>query len=174
MASTEWNLYQSISFFNIKINLIFTFINLMIKYQCPLDRKTIFRWAKLGVFHLFHFLGVIEATFIKTVQWTIDLTLYPCNKTKITSLMLIYIQSNKIAYLSEMLSLSSANFRLVPYKETLVERCGRTFPAIFQLFNIIYYYIRLYFTVFLLARSNTRDIPFSNILISKKQCLCNK
>ena len=27
------------------------------------------------------------------------------------------------------------------------------------------YYIRLYFTVFLLARSNTRDIPFSNILI---------
>jgi hypothetical protein len=35
------------------------------------------------------------------------------------------------------------------------------------------YYIRLYFTVFLLARSNTRDIPFSNILISKKQCLCN-
>ena len=24
-----------------------------------------------------------------------------------------------------------------------------------------YYYIRLYFTVFLLARSNTRDIPFS-------------
>ena len=36
------------------------------------------------------------------------------------------------------------------------------------------YYIRLYFTVFLLARSNTRDIPFSNILISKKQFLCNK
>jgi hypothetical protein len=34
---------------------------------------------------------------------------------------------------------------------------------------IVYYYIRLYFTVFLLARSNTRDIPFSNILISKKQ-----
>ena len=31
----------------------------------------------------------------------------------------------------------------------------------------------LYFTVFLLARSNTRDIPFSNILISKKQFLCN-
>jgi hypothetical protein len=30
--------------------------------------------------------------------------------------------------------------------------------------NISYYYIRLYFTVFLLARSNTRDIPFSNIL----------
>ena len=27
---------------------------------------------------------------------------------------------------------------------------------------------------FLLARSNTRDIPFSNILISKKQFLCNK
>jgi hypothetical protein len=27
--------------------------------------------------------------------------------------------------------------------------------------------IRLYFTVFLLARSNPRDIPFSNILISK-------
>jgi uncharacterized protein Usg len=36
------------------------------------------------------------------------------------------------------------------------------------------YYIRLYFTVFLLARSNTRDIPFSNILISKKQFLCNQ
>ena len=36
------------------------------------------------------------------------------------------------------------------------------------------YYIRLYFTVFLLARSNTRDIPFSNILISKKLFLCNK
>jgi hypothetical protein len=35
-------------------------------------------------------------------------------------------------------------------------------------------FIRLYFTVFLLARSNTRDIPFSNILISKKQFLCNK
>jgi hypothetical protein len=32
----------------------------------------------------------------------------------------------------------------------------------------------LYFTVFLLVRSNTRDIPFSNILISKKQFLCNK
>jgi hypothetical protein len=40
--------------------------------------------------------------------------------------------------------------------------------------NKKYYYIRLYFTVFLLARSNTRDIPFSNILISKKQFLCNK
>jgi hypothetical protein len=39
---------------------------------------------------------------------------------------------------------------------------------------IVYYYIRLYFTVFLLARSNTRDIPFSNILISKMQFLCNK
>ena len=38
----------------------------------------------------------------------------------------------------------------------------------------LFYYIRLYFTVFLLARSNTRDIPFSNILISKKQFLCNK
>jgi hypothetical protein len=38
----------------------------------------------------------------------------------------------------------------------------------------LYYYIRLYFTVFLLARSNTHDIPFSNILISKKQFLCNK
>jgi hypothetical protein len=36
------------------------------------------------------------------------------------------------------------------------------------------YYIRLYFTVFLFARSNTHDIPFSNILISKKQFLCNK
>ena len=35
------------------------------------------------------------------------------------------------------------------------------------------YYIRLYFIVFLLARSNTHDIPFSNILISKKQFLCN-
>ena len=41
-------------------------------------------------------------------------------------------------------------------------------------FNIYNYYIRLYFTVFLLARSNTRDIPFSNILITKKQFLCNK
>jgi hypothetical protein len=30
------------------------------------------------------------------------------------------------------------------------------------------------FTVFLLARSNTHDIPFSNILISKKPFLCNK
>ena len=40
--------------------------------------------------------------------------------------------------------------------------------------NMLFYYIRLYFTVFLLARSNTRDIPFSNILISKKQFLCNK
>ena len=43
--------------------------------------------------------------------------------------------------------------------------------------KIIYkyiYYITLYFTVFLLARSNTRDIPFSNILIRKKQFLCNK
>ena len=30
-------------------------------------------------------------------------------------------------------------------------------------YNNWYYYIRLYFTVFLLARSNTRDIPFSNI-----------
>ena len=36
------------------------------------------------------------------------------------------------------------------------------------------YYIRLYFTIFLLARSNTHDIPFSNILISKMQFLCNK
>jgi hypothetical protein len=43
-----------------------------------------------------------------------------------------------------------------------------------KILNNIYYYIRLYFTVFLLARSNTRDIPFSNILISKKQFLCNK
>jgi hypothetical protein len=33
---------------------------------------------------------------------------------------------------------------------------------------IVYYYIRLYFTVFLLTRSNTRDIPFSNILITLK------
>ena len=41
-------------------------------------------------------------------------------------------------------------------------------------FNKLVYYIRLYFTVFLLARSNTCDIPFSNILISKKQFLCNK
>jgi hypothetical protein len=40
--------------------------------------------------------------------------------------------------------------------------------------NNLCYYIRLYFTVFLLARSNTRDIPFSNIFISKKQFLCNK
>jgi hypothetical protein len=43
-----------------------------------------------------------------------------------------------------------------------------------HVFHIAYYYIRLYFTVFLLARSNTRDIPFSNILINKKQFLCNK
>jgi hypothetical protein len=35
--------------------------------------------------------------------------------------------------------------------------------------SIFFYYIRLYFTVFLLARSNTRDIPFSNIWITKKQ-----
>ena len=41
-------------------------------------------------------------------------------------------------------------------------------------FDKTFYYIRLYFTVFLLARSNTRDIPFSNILISKKQFLCNR
>jgi len=40
--------------------------------------------------------------------------------------------------------------------------------------NISFYYIMLYFTVFLLARSNTRDIPFSNILISKKLFMCNK
>ena len=40
--------------------------------------------------------------------------------------------------------------------------------------NIVVYYIRFYFTVFLLVSSNTRDIPFSNILISKKQFLCNK
>ena len=46
--------------------------------------------------------------------------------------------------------------------------------ASLDMFNNKYYYIRLYFTVFLLARSNIRDIPFSNILISKKQFLCNK
>ena len=45
---------------------------------------------------------------------------------------------------------------------------------IFGINNNFIYYIRLYFIVFLLARSNTRDIPFSNILISKKQFLCNK
>ena len=39
---------------------------------------------------------------------------------------------------------------------------------------IYIYYIRLYFTVFPLARSNTREIPFPNILISKKKILCNK
>jgi hypothetical protein len=43
-----------------------------------------------------------------------------------------------------------------------------------KLINKCNYYIMLYFTVFLLARSNARDIPFSNILISKKQYLCNK
>ena len=48
------------------------------------------------------------------------------------------------------------------------------FISLYLLDNIKYYYIRVYFTVFLLARSNTRDIPFSNILISKKQFLCNK
>ena len=47
-------------------------------------------------------------------------------------------------------------------------------PCIHIHINIDIYYIRLYFTVFLLARSNTRDIPFSNILIIKKQFLCNK
>ena len=40
--------------------------------------------------------------------------------------------------------------------------------------NNMHYYIRLYSTVFLLARINTRDVPFSNILISKKQFRCNK
>ena len=48
---------------------------------------------------------------------------------------------------------------------------GERFPC--EKSIIGYYYIRLYFTVFLLARSNTRDIPFSNILISKKQFLYN-
>ena len=36
-------------------------------------------------------------------------------------------------------------------------------PVYIRIYN---YYIRLYFTVFLLARSNTRDIPYSNILIN--------
>jgi hypothetical protein len=44
----------------------------------------------------------------------------------------------------------------------------------FKFWTLNLFYIRLYFTVFLLARSNTRDIPFSNILISKKQFPCNK
>jgi hypothetical protein len=35
--------------------------------------------------------------------------------------------------------------------------------SLFSSKNKLFYYIRLYFTVFLLARSNTRDIPFSNI-----------
>jgi hypothetical protein len=43
-----------------------------------------------------------------------------------------------------------------------------------KLSNTLFYYIKLYFTVFLLARSNTCHIPFSNILISKKLFLCNK
>jgi hypothetical protein len=30
--------------------------------------------------------------------------------------------------------------------------------------NIMFYYIRLYFTVFILARSNIHDIPFSTSL----------
>ena len=51
-----------------------------------------------------------------------------------------------------------------------------TFQKHFRKFKVkkLFYYIRLHFTVFLLVRSNTRDIPFSNILISKKQFLCNK
>ena len=40
--------------------------------------------------------------------------------------------------------------------------------------NNVVCYIRLYFTIFLLARSNTRYIPFSSILISKKQIMCTK
>jgi hypothetical protein len=43
-----------------------------------------------------------------------------------------------------------------------------------EICNKDYYYIRLYFAVFLLAGSNTRDIPFSNILISKMQFLWNE
>jgi hypothetical protein len=54
------------------------------------------------------------------------------------------------------------------------EPIGITCIARNDKFNKHIYYIRLYFTVLLLARSNTRDIPFSNILISKKQFLCNK
>jgi hypothetical protein len=44
------------------------------------------------------------------------------------------------------------------------------FPSKIQ----IYMYPCLWLTVFLLARSNSHDIPFSSILISKKQFLCNK
>ena len=53
-------------------------------------------------------------------------------------------------------------------------KCSVISTLFIILFNKDNYYIRLYFTVFLLARSNTRDIPFSNILISKKQFRCNK
>jgi hypothetical protein len=51
------------------------------------------------------------------------------------------------------------------------------------LFNKSKFYLKIFlslllhkalFYCFLLARSNTRDIPFSNVLISKKQFLCNK
>jgi hypothetical protein len=53
-------------------------------------------------------------------------------------------------------------------------KCSVISTSFIILFNKDNYYIILYFTVFLLARSNTRDIPFSNILISKKQFRCNK
>ena len=46
--------------------------------------------------------------------------------------------------------------------------------CIFSCDCYFFYYTRLYFTYFLLARSNTRDILFSNILISKNQFMCNK
>jgi hypothetical protein len=60
-------------------------------------------------------------------------------------------------------------------KEKRMELCTITFDQLYSDSAYkYYYYIRLYFTVFLLARSNTRDIQFSNILISKKQFLCNK
>ena len=60
-------------------------------------------------------------------------------------------------------------------KEKRMELCTITFDQLYSDGAYkYYYYIRLYFTVFLLARTNTRDIPFSNILISKKQFLCNK
>jgi hypothetical protein len=47
-------------------------------------------------------------------------------------------------------------------------KCSVISTSFIILSNKDNYYIMLYFTVFLLARSNTRDIPFTNILISKK------
>ena len=78
-----------------------------------------------------------------------------------------YMYTSNVKYILHKIKVSCiANQQMLRHKH------GRQWN--FISLNIIYYYIRLYFTVFLLARSNTRDIPFSNILISKKQFLCNK